>query len=101
MTITRGKWPSTCPGFSVSAGKRVPLRCINRTPPTSQNSRNLLQAKGGATDRQIKKCFCIQSIPGALGLVTTGPSVMMCLGIPSPVVSPVSLAATPAKIAPP
>ena len=41
-------------------------------------------------------------MPGALALVTTGPSVTMFFGMPpSPVFSPFTTAATPATIAPP
>src|SRR5262249_41791206 len=51
---------------------------------------------------QIRKCVSIHAIPGALALVTTGPSVMMFFGMPlAPVFSPPTTAATPATIAPP
>src|SRR5271154_1880340 len=50
---------------------------------------------------QIRNCSCIQSIPSAFALVTTGPSVTMFLGMSVPVLAPLTTAETPAMIAPP
>src|SRR6185437_5634725 len=50
---------------------------------------------------QIRNWSCIQSMPSALALVTTGPSATMFFGISLPVFAPCTTAWTPAMIDPP
>src|SRR5260370_1737538 len=50
---------------------------------------------------QIRNCSSIHSMPSALSLVTTGPSVTMFLGMSVPLLAPLITAETPAMTAPP
>jgi hypothetical protein len=77
-----------------SGGADVGFLLISSELPSQGQRRNL---------SRIRKCSSIHTRPGALALVTTGPSITTCLGIvpgPMPVFSPDTIAATPAMMAP-
>ena len=59
--------------------------------------------RGGTCKRfaQMRNWSSIHSMPSALALVTTGPSVTMFFGMSVPVLAPLTTADTPAMIAPP
>jgi len=59
--------------------------------------------RGGTSERvaQMKNWSSIHSMPSALALVTTGPSVTMFFGMSVPVLAPLMTADTPAMTAPP
>jgi len=97
----------------ISPARRVKSTSVSAaTPPKDlemplSSSRGISAVTLSVTFRvgdQIRKWLSIHIMPGAFDLVTTGPSVMMFFGIMpmlSPVFSPETTAATPAKIAPP
>ena len=59
--------------------------------------------RGGTCKRfaQMRNWSSIHSMPSALALVTTGPSVTMFFGMSVPVLAPLMTADTPAMTAPP
>ena len=80
----------------VDASKRLDAAKRLRDPLKFEQRHGETSAAG-----QIRNCSCIQSIPSALALVTTGPSVTIFLGMSVPVLAPFTTADTPAMIAPP
>ena len=76
---------------AVLAGQSVDLAGVQREVDASKRLdaakrlRNVSQFKQRhrASTTQIRNCSCIHSMPSALALVTTGPSVTMLLGMPA------------------
>src|SRR6202034_2481487 len=88
--------PWISPAFSVKSTFRSAW-----TPPNDFEMSVSSSSAIGLRRDQMRNCPSIQSIPSALALVTTGPSVTMFFGMSVPVLAPPTTACTPAMIAPP